>query len=74
MTMLVNQQTKAPTRKVVAGGIGSGVIGVPLATLLAALLAQSGVQLSPESVAAMASLLSTVLGMVAAYFTRESQA
>jgi hypothetical protein len=71
MTKIIDQPTKAPTRKVMAGGIGSGVVGVPLATLLAALLAQAGIELTPEAVAAVASLLSTVLGLAAAYFARE---
>jgi len=71
MTTLIDQPTNAPTRKVMAGGIGSGVIGVPLATLIAAVLQQAGIELTPEAVAAMASLLSTMLGLAAAYFVRE---
>ena len=67
----VEQASGMPTRKVTAGALGSGVVGVPLAALIVGGLAAGGVVLPAGSEAALGALLSSLLGFVAAYFTRE---
>lgn len=73
-TGLSTQPSAAPTRKVTAGAIGSGVIGIPLATVIVNALAAAGVELPPGSEAALGALLSSVLGFIASYFTRDRSA
>lgn len=71
LTQLVEQPTNRPTRKVAAGAIGSGVIGVPLAATLVGIASASGLALPAGTEAALGALLSSALGYLAAYFTRE---
>ena len=55
-----------PTRKVAAGGFGSGAFGVPLGVLLAGHLG-----LGPEESAALGALLTAFFGFVAAWLMPE---
>jgi uncharacterized MnhB-related membrane protein len=68
---MIDQPTRAPTRKVTAGALGSGVVGIPLAALIVGSLSAAGVALPAGTEAALGALLSSMLGFVAAYFTRE---
>ena len=67
---LITQPSKVPTRKVAAAALG-GAIGMPAATIFAWLLTYQGVEMPAEVTAAIGSLTSTLLGFVAAYFTRD---
>jgi hypothetical protein len=61
-----------PTRKATAGGLGSGVVGVPLAALLSGVLAANGVEISPEATAALGGVLTALMGFIASWLTPES--
>jgi hypothetical protein len=71
MIDLIDQPSRAPTRKVAAGALGSGVVGVPLAALIVGSFTAAGVPLPPGTEAALGALLSTAIGFLASYFTRE---
>ena len=71
---MINQPTAAPTRKVAAGALGSGVVGVPLAALIVGGLSAAGFELPAGTEAALGALLSSAIGFIAAYFTRERAA
>ena len=62
MSYLVSQPTQAPSRKMAGAGLG----GV-LTTLIIAVLSQVGVDISPDVAAAIATLLSFLVG----YFVKE---
>lgn len=68
---LIRQPTAAPTRKVVAGGVGTTALGLPLSQIIVWSLGQFGVDLTPDVAAAIATLVSAAAGFVTAWLTRE---
>jgi PAB1-binding protein PBP1 len=58
-----------PTKKVTAGGLGSGAFGVPLGMLIAGWLG-----MGPEQSAALGGLLTALFGFIAAYLMPERPA
>lgn len=61
---LRTQETKVPTNKVTAGGLGGAV-----ATLIVFVATQLGVEVTPEAGGALA----TLVGFVFAYFVRDRE-
>lgn len=81
MTKYKDQDSRMPTRKVAAGGIGGIVMGVPLASPLAG-LAVGGLRLANEGAytvlndtidlkATLASLFAVLIATATAYMVRE---
>jgi hypothetical protein len=64
--------SKAPTRKVTAGAVGSGAIGVPMAIIIAWMLSTQGVIMPPEVTAALGGVITGLSGFVASYITWET--
>jgi hypothetical protein len=72
---LIDQPTAAPSRKVTAGALGSGAVGIPLGTVAAWWLSTQAVNMPPEIMAALAAALggafTSIMGFIAGYATRE---
>ena len=70
MTRYITQPGAAPTRKLAAAGIGGG-IALPIAQLIVAGLRGLGVDIDPETAAALATIITWVGAMASGYLTRE---
>lgn len=69
MSKLVNQPGLRPTRKVTAGVAGGG-----LTAILIWVGGLFGLEIPPEIAAEMGAAVATLIGLLAAYFTREAAA
>ena len=71
---LVDQLSKAPTRKVKAGALGAAGLGLPVTQLLLLALGAAGIELPADVASAIATLITAGAGFASAYFARERAA